>query len=120
MSGSPGKSSMYDAEFNTNWNRASNQIKDLNKFVTGSKKKRKGTKETPYKNFEDDYPKYLQEMSDFNQTTVLNEPTQLLKPKVLEKKQREKFINDLKQNRKVDSYTINTQPILPQLLDNQN
>ena len=57
---------MYDAELFNNWNKASNQIKDLNKFVTGftQKKKRQETKETPYKNFEDDYPKYLQEMSD--------------------------------------------------------
>lgn len=62
-----GKSSMYDAEFNSNWNRASNQINDLNKFFTSSKrKKRKETKETPYKNFDDDYPKYLSEMSDFD------------------------------------------------------
>ena len=92
-----GKSSMYDAEFNQNWNRATKQIEDLNKFVTGPKrKKRKETKETPYKNFKNDYPKYLSEMSDFDQTIVLNEPTQLLKPKVLEKMQREKFINDLK------------------------
>lgn len=58
---------MYDAEFNSNWNRASNQINDLNKFFTSSKrKKRKETKETPYKNFDDDYPKYLSEMSDFD------------------------------------------------------
>ena len=62
------------------------------------------------KNYEDSYLAYLKEMSNQGQQQIWDKAAQLQKPKLLEKKYREKFVSDLKNNNKIDNYEIKLKP----------
>ena len=62
------------------------------------------------KNYEDSYLAYLKEMSNQGQQQIWDKAAQLQKPKLLEKKYREKFVSDLKNSNKIDNYEIKLKP----------
>ena len=62
------------------------------------------------KKYEDSYMAYLKEISNQGQEQIRDKAAQLQKPKILEKKYREKFVNDLKNSNKIDNYEVKLKP----------
>lgn len=65
-----------------------------------------------HKDFEEEYKAYLAYLSDANQIPIFDSKQELTKPRLMEKKLRDKFINDFHKQKKIDNYEINIRPIV--------
>ena len=55
-------------------------------------------------------------MSDANQLPIFDKKHDLMRPRIIERKLRDRFIRELQKQRKIDNYEVNITPILKQIL----
>lgn len=68
-----------------------------------------------HKDFEEEYKAYLAFISDVNHIPIFDTKQELTKPRTMERNLRDKFINELQKQNKIDNYEINIRPIIQEI-----